>query len=349
VPEIQKIPTMFDSPEVDFAISAVREAGLLVRRVQRELVSPGITKQDRSPVTVADFATQAVVAKRLGDRFPEHLLIGEESTAVLRTEAGRELVPQIARFVGECIPDATEEQACEWIDRGNLDKESSTPPQTFWTLDPVDGTKGFLRGDQYAVALALVADGEPQIGVLGCPQLVNAHQPEIGGAGSLVVAVRGKGTWFQPLAGESPKGSGNGDWQRLTVSTRSDLADARLMRSVESAHTNTGRIGAFISELGITAPSIPMDSQAKYAVLAAAQGDLLVRLISSAMPDYREMIWDQAAGSIVVTEAGGRVSDLDGKRLDFSQGRTLAKNRGVLGTNGLVHEAALEALRSIGA
>ena len=91
-----------------------------------------------------------------------------------------------------------------------------------------------------------------------------------------------------------------------------------------------------------------MDSQAKYAVLAAGEGDVLLRLISPSRPDYREKIWDQAAGSIVVTEAGGRITDLDGRSLDFSHGRTLAKNRGILATNGRLHDAILDGLRQIG-
>jgi 3'(2'), 5'-bisphosphate nucleotidase len=90
-----------------------------------------------------------------------------------------------------------------------------------------------------------------------------------------------------------------------------------------------------------------MDSQAKYAVLAAGVGDILVRLISPSRPDYRERIWDQAAGMIVVTEAGGRVTDLDGRPLDFSHGRTLAKNRGILATNGHLHDVVLAGLREI--
>jgi 3'(2'), 5'-bisphosphate nucleotidase len=81
--------------------------------------------------------------------------------------------------------------------------------------------------------------------------------------------------------------------------------------------------------------------------LAAGVGDVLVRLISPSRPDYRERIWDQAAGMIIVTEAGGRVTDLDGQPLDFSCGRTLAKNRGILATNGLLHVTILEALRVI--
>jgi 3'(2'), 5'-bisphosphate nucleotidase len=118
---------------------------------------------------------------------------------------------------------------------------------------------------------------------------------------------------------------------------------------VEKAHTNVDEIGQLAAVLGITAAPVAMDSQAKYAVLAAGAGDVLLRLLSPSRPDYREMIWDQAAGSIVVTEAGGRITDLDGRPLDFAQGRTLAKNRGVLATNGRLHDALLAGLRDIGA
>jgi 3'(2'), 5'-bisphosphate nucleotidase len=104
-----------------------------------------------------------------------------------------------------------------------------------------------------------------------------------------------------------------------------------------------------MAKLGVTAPPVAMDSQAKYAVLATGEGDVLLRLISRSSPDYRERIWDQAAGSIIVEEAGGRITDLDGQPLDFSQGRTLAKNRGIVATNGHLHDALLDGLRSIGA
>jgi 3'(2'), 5'-bisphosphate nucleotidase len=67
------------------------------------------------------------------------------------------------------------------------------------------------------------------------------------------------------------------------------------------------------------------------------------------MPDYKEKIWDQGAGSIVVEEAGGRISDLHGRALDFTAGRTLAKNRGILASNGALHEAVLKGLEKIGA
>ena len=328
---------MINSPRTDFTVAAVHEAALLVQQIQHELVSPALTKEDRSPVTVADFAAQAVIAKRLADQFPEEVLIGEESAAALQTESGRTLLPAVTQFVQRCFPEATDALVLEWIDRGTGD-----PPKSFWTLDPVDGTKGFLRGDQYAVALARIDTGRVEVGAVGCPELDIIHADAHRGRGTVAVAEVGQGAFYTTLDQQRA-------WQRLSVSDRTSPVDARLLRSVESAHTNSGAIGELIAVLGIGAPPVPMDSQAKYAVLAAGEGDVLLRLLSSSRPDYREMIWDQAAGSIIVAEAGGRVTDLDGKPLDFAHGRTLATNRGVLATNKKLHDAILQGLGQIGA
>jgi 3'(2'), 5'-bisphosphate nucleotidase len=290
----------------------------------------------------------------LAQRFPEAFLVGEESSAMLRMGDGKEALGQITRFVQEHLPEATPESICDWIDLG-----TGNPPANYWTLDPVDGTKGFLRGDQYAVALAYVENGQVRIGVLGCPELADANRPCKGAEGSLVVAVRGAGTFTQALDGMAPgslapsaetaPAADAGPWRSLGVSNRCEVATARLLCSVEKAHTDPSGIGALVSALEIAADPVPLDSQAKYALLAAGVGDVNLRLLSPARLDYREKVWDQAAGSIVVEEAGGRVSDLDGKPLDFSQGRTLAANRGVLATNGYLHDAILSGLKQIGA
>ncbi len=327
----------FDQSEVQFAIDAVREAAQLVRCVQKKMVGGALAKDDKSPVTVADFAAQAIVAKRLAERFPDAVLVGEESAQMLRDSDGQETLGQIVKFVQSLFPEATPGAVCDWIDRGAGD-----PPADYWTLDPVDGTKGFLRGDQYAVAFAKVENGQVQIGALGCPELAEASRPDKGGVGSVLIAARGRGSWMQPLDGAA-------GWIPLKVDQRIDVSQARLLCSVEKAHTDIGGIGALVSTLGITADPVPLDSQAKYAVLAAGAGDVNLRLLSPSRPNYREMIWDHAAGSIVVEEAGGRATDLDGKPLDFSHGRTLATNRGMLATNGHLHDAILAGLKQIGA
>jgi len=344
------MPSPIDCSKARFAIAVVREAAQLIRRVQSEMIVDSsekggssekgvLAKDDKSPVTVADFAAQAIVGLRLAETFPEMGFVGEESADALRTDEGKTTLQQVTHFVQQIVPTATSDQICDWIDRG-----AGEPTDEFWTLDPVDGTKGFLRGDQYAVALGFIRNGEVRVGALGCPELAEASRSDRGGPGSLLVARRGNGTWLSSLNDANVDGNGD-NWKQLNVSDRATAADARLLCSVEKAHTDTGGIGLLIKTLQITADPVPMDSQAKYAVLAAGGGDVNLRLISPKMPDYRERIWDQAAGSIVVEEAGGRVTDLDGRPLDFSQGRTLATNRGVLATNGHLHEALLAGLR----
>ncbi|MCY4262785.1 MAG: hypothetical protein OXC97_05670 [Candidatus Dadabacteria bacterium] len=86
-----------------------------------------------------------------------------------------------------------------------------------------------------------------------------------------------------------------------------------------------------------------MDSQCKYAVLA--RGDASIYFRPPPRKDYRENIWDHAAGYIIVREAGGTVTDSSGKSLDFSLGRQLRQNRGILATNGAIHDAVVWAVK----
>jgi 3'(2'), 5'-bisphosphate nucleotidase len=323
--------------QLGFALKAVRQAALLVKKIQAEMVTEALTKGDKSPVTVADFAAQAAVARLLQSTYPDDPLVGEENAEALQTPEEAATLEKITEFVGTQIRNATQKQVIDLINYGIAE-----PGKHFWTLDPIDGTKGFLRGEQYAVALALVVDGKVELGVLGCPNLTEGYKQEIGGPGSLILAQRGEGAWTTPLTGSL-------DLKQLHVSDIATPAEARFLRSVESGHTNVTQIDVIAEKMGVAAEPVRLDSQAKYAILASGAGDAYFRLISPKMPDYKERIWDQAAGSIVCEEAGGTVTDLDGKPLDFTQGRTLANNRGILATNGKVHAAALEAIKTAGA
>jgi 3'(2'), 5'-bisphosphate nucleotidase len=189
-PECEKITgTMIDldHPEIGFAIGALKDAAQLAQKIQREMAPTALTKEDKSPVTVADFAVQALLGRSLETAFPEDTLVAEEDSATLRGTPQQDIQNQVVESVAHSVPDATLEQVYQWIDRGG--KETG---HRFWTLDPIDGTKGFLRGDQYAVALALVVKSEVQIGALACPNLEG---------GSLIIAVRDKGCWRAHLTG----------------------------------------------------------------------------------------------------------------------------------------------------
>lgn len=322
-----------DQPEIRFALEMAEAACRIGKRVQAEMNVEGIAKSDLSPVTVADYAIQAFVGRRLREQFPDHRLVGEESAEALRTDDSAEARRLVCEAVRREIPEADEAAVCDWIDYGAAEAVGS-----YWTIDPIDGTKGYLRGDQYAAALAFLRDGEVLLGALGCPNLDSACRARTGD-GAILVAARGEGAYARPLSG--------GVLQRIACSKQSDPAQARLLRSVEKGHTNLSDTDLIAQALGVIADPVPMDSQAKYAVLAAGGGEMLLRLLSPKMPDYKEKIWDQAAGAIVLEEAGGRITDLSGRPLDFSQGRTLANNAGVFASNGILHDAGLAAIAQV--
>ena len=198
------------------AIGAVRRASVVCRAVQERLVDEhAIEKRDRSPVTVADFASQAVVCAALTDQFPDIPIVGEEDSAALRDESMASLRDAVVEHVG-----AEEQQVLAWIDRGAHDGSADR----YWALDPIDGTKGFLRREQYAVALALIDRGRVVMGALACPQMDEA--------GVIAAAITGTGARAMTL---------DGDWataKPIKVTAAAATADARFCESVESAHSD---------------------------------------------------------------------------------------------------------------
>ena len=112
-----------------------------------------VKKADRSPVTVADFGAQAFICQAIGEAFPKDAIVAEEDSQELRKD------PQLMQRVTGYVNSFTEgslsnKTVCDLIDRGG-----GEVGERFWTLDPIDGTKGFLEGGPYAIALALIVDG----------------------------------------------------------------------------------------------------------------------------------------------------------------------------------------------
>ncbi|MEM9459561.1 MAG: 3'(2'),5'-bisphosphate nucleotidase [Myxococcota bacterium] len=318
--------------EVQVALAAVRQAATVCRAVQRDVDPLTLEKKDRSPVTVADFASQALVARALLDAFADDALVGEEDAAALREPANAERRAQVHGRVA-AIVDAREDDVLRWIDHGQGDASQARR----WVLDPVDGTKGFLRGEQYAVALALLVDDAVEVAVLGCPNLplrADAGAP----VGTAFVAVRGQGAQVAPLFDDAKP-------QPIRVSARADLSTVRLCESVESGHSAHDLSAQVVERLGLRAEPVRLDSQAKYGVVARGDAELYLRLPTR--KDYVEKIWDHAAGACVVQEAGGTVTDVDGRPLDLGHGRHLAQNRGIVASHGPHHARVLETLRAL--
>jgi len=315
------------------AIEAVIKACSLCRAVQAaHLLGGVIDKEDKSPVTVADFGAQAVVSDHLAATFPHDPLVGEEDSGLLRQPENATIKETMLRHVRLISPRLKDKDIFAALDRGNAEGGSEG---RFWALDPIDGTKGFLRGDQYAVALALIEDGRVRLGVLGCPSLPLLSLQ--GQGGSLFVGVRGLGSAIRAIDRDEER--------KITVADISNPSEALFCESFESAHSSHGDMGQIVKLLGVRKPPLRMDSQAKYGILARGDGTVYLRLPTKKA--YVEKIWDHAAGCILVEEAGGKVTDLAGNPLDFSHGKTLVKNKGVIATNGKLHQVVLEAVKSV--
>lgn len=321
------------SLELKAAKEAVAKAASLCREAQADLNAVGtLDKADKSPVTIADYGAQALVLDSLAKAFPDYPATGEEDASDLLKAENAGLLEQIAARVGKVDPDLNQTSIISAIERGSYPGGASN---RFWTLDPIDGTKGFLRGDQYAIALGLIEDGEVVVGVLGCPNLPTDPSDPNSKRGCLLFASKGQGAFQSPiddLHSTSP----------IACDQISDPSEAVFCESAESGHTAHGRSAKILEALNSKSTPFRMDSQCKYAAVARGQASIYLRLPTR--PGYEEKIWDHAAGYLILQESGGRISDTLGKPLDFSLGRTLKNNKGVIATSTQVFEAVLQAV-----
>jgi len=324
------------------AIQAVRQAATVCRAVQSRITPDVLEKKDKSPVTVADFGSQAVICRQLRAAFADDPIIGEEDAAELRQPDQAPLLQQVVQHVTDAVGEpADAASVCQWIDFGG----ASDPGARLWTLDPIDGTKGFLRKQQYAISLALLIDGEVTVAAVGCPNLgeqVGDDPAAIDPRGTLFVAVRGQGAVALPLDADGGDDAG----RPVTVSATTDPAAAKFCESVEAGHSSHDDSAEVARRLNITAPGVRLDSQAKYVIVGRGEADIYMRLPTR--PGYVEKIWDHAGGALVVEEAGGKVTDVHGKPLEFQHGSGLVNNTGVIVTNGRLHDAVIEALGAVG-
>jgi 3'(2'), 5'-bisphosphate nucleotidase len=354
-----------ESPEVQFALEVIQFGAELATRVRIESSVKAIIKPDHSPVTLADMSIQAIAGALLEQYLPEAVLVAEEDADHLRAPEGTEDLEKVTGYVHSFFPHARPDRVCRWIERGNPNSPfkklkvnwaspgsphseengcqgGGKPLGSFWTLDPIDGTKGFLRGGQYATGLALIKDGQVELAAIGCPELeLEAYKALGKGVG--IFAVRGGGCRAFSLDDiEDPR-----RWIPLKVSACGETDKARVLDSFDPDHKNAEKDRRIREALGVRAEPAVLDSMAKQVVLASGGAEIFFRTLPKHRPGHREKIWDVAAGALAIEEAGGRVTDLNGEELDFSAGLTLARNPGFVATNGLLHEAVLEALEKV--
>ncbi|CAF2087822.1 BnaA06g23130D [Brassica napus] len=337
----------------DEMLAAAKKAVSLAARLSNEvrkslLVSDVWNKSDDSPVTVADYGSQAVVSIVLERELKNEpvSLVAEEDSAELRKVAAETVLARITELVKDTL--ATDESyaasplssddVLTAIDSG---KSEGGPKGRHWVLDPIGGTRGFIRGEQYAIGLALLVDGKVVLGVMACPKLplastaagVNTNKSSPEKVGCLFFGAVGTGAYVQSLnALDSPP-------VKVEVSSNDDPAKASFF---ESYHTPVPIHNTIATKLGIKESPIKINSQTKYAALSRGDGEVYLRFTRKARP---ESIWNHAAGSILVSEAGGKVTDAAGNPLDFSKGKYLDYKRGIVVTTQKLLPRLLKAVR----
>ncbi len=183
-----------------------------------------------------------------------------------------------------------------------------------WYVDPIDGTHNYLRGvPVFATLLAVERDGELQAGVISAPALHGRW-----------FAWRGGGAWA------SGGGSSDDAARRIAVSKIDDVADAQILYAGTQDIVSSGCAPGFGRLLSAAWRERGFGDFWGYTLLAEGAAEAMVEVGLS--------IWDTAAPTIIVEEAGGRVTDFDGRRA--LEGGTF------LATNGVLHSEILARLTS---
>ncbi|KAE8335071.1 hypothetical protein BDV24DRAFT_169580 [Aspergillus arachidicola] len=333
--------------ELRIASLAVQRASTLTKVVQRDLEIDTIHKPDGSPVTIADFAAQAILVSVFRHYFPNDVFVGEESASMLRDD------PVLARRVWELVstmtrvdddaetdgqalvvmPQSIEEMLGAINIGGDGDGAGS---QRTWLLDPIDGTATFMRGQQYAVSVALVEDGEQKVGVVGCPNLsfksTSVHEDvDRDGYGMMLFAVRGQGAYKRQMTlsslGPSQKTSLS-PWQRM--GERITFTESSISGVIHQEKHK------FIRDILFANSVVDLYSmQVKYAALAIGACNAMIRLPKD--KDYRFPAWHHAGGVLIFEESGGKVTDLYGRPFNYALGRRLADNEGLVAAKPVLH------------
>lgn len=329
-----------------------------------------LDKVDNTPVTVADFGVQALISLELGRLFPNIPLVGEENARQLRSEYEEKRASSdpknslVETIVDALSPVVSRNLDCETvldaIDRG---AQAVNPDQrSYWVLDPIDGTRGFLRGGNalYVVGLALVLEGKPVLGVMGCPNVAiryssdrsriqmastyfGCRDDETYQRGLIMTATLGGGCWVKPITEDSTS--------IMTEVARSDsIADSWFCISDNEVWSKTLLAQALEGKnLEKETQVLPLCCGSLCKYFALALGSVSAFLLQAG-PSTPLKVWDHASGVICVSEAGGRVSDLEGTALEslIGNGKDIftVEGGGVFASNKALHDLLLRDIRN---
>ncbi|MEL6149239.1 MAG: inositol monophosphatase family protein [Chloroflexota bacterium] len=294
-------------------IGATQQAATLCRTIQARGFNAS-SKDDDSPVTIADYGTQALICRAIQQHFPGEAVIGEEGGDAFKELVSAEGQAQVASLIGSILgQDVSVPDVIGWLDYGRDVTSART-----WVIDPIDGTVGFVNGRYYAICVGVMHDLVPLEAVVGLPR------SPIDTDGTIIFT-DGETVTAMGMDGDNRRGvqaSQRGATDEILI------VDSIKLSEPEAAEAKRVRMAARIDGARMEL----YDSQLKYAMIAAGYGDVFVRLPRDTQADPHK-IWDHASGAALLRAAGGKITDVMGMPLDFSQGTTLP-HLGFVATNG---------------
>lgn len=371
--------------ELKIAQLAIQRASIVSKNILKDYHNlyskKTITKQDHSPVTIADYAVQAVVIQSITENFPNDKFVAEETSQDLidRQDLQELIVKYIEKSDSEFFTNfgnvnesyklrkmKGKQEIIENLSKGGFSGNSDNQDQRFWVLDPIDGTKGFLRNQQFSLCLALIDKKKIRVGVNGCPNLpknikqtIENHDfskngnfkldekytnTEAGNLGLLFFASENTGSFVHDLySGVTAESSQKIYMDKLKM--RKSIEDCIVVEGVEIGHSDHKTQLRIKEMLNIpNSRTINLDSQVKYCLLAYGVSDVYLRLPIDM--NYREKIWDHSSGYLLVKESGGVTTDMNGIALDFNQGRYLPSS-GIIAGSEPFHSEIIDAIKKI--
>lgn len=295
--------------ELQLASDLVRKSSEITEWF-RETGFKTIEKKDHSPVTLADYAAQIFINHNLMNRFPSDQLIAEEHI--------EDLSDRQEELIKKCFQDLNI----------SIKKFESTinyrgiPSERQWTIDPVDGTKGFIENLSYSIGIGFMINSEPIVCAIGAPNYDER--------GSAV---------FRAELGEGSQVSFTGnEFKSITSSFQADLKKARVCISLHNVSTATL---SFLDKMEIKKSNrLAMDGMGKFCKVAEGKYDFYIHLKRNMMYS-----WDFCPGDLLVREAKGNSTDIRGNRLKFKEKNCIITAPGYLFSNNKLSKVILPLLK----
>ena len=285
-------------------------------------------KIDNTPVTLADYGSQIIILFQLINQFSLDSFISEENLSELYKHK-KQQVTEICKLVRYIFPEINIKDI--------LSHESKVHPygKRVWVIDPLDGTKGFIYNRQFSVAIALIENNKIKLGILACPKINKLNSIKYNDEGGYTFfAEQGKGAFFISAH--------NKLIQKININNKVKNVNVLYAESFDSSHINKQIHDQVANLLHIKDHVVKVDSQIKYALVAS--GDVSFYLRFPRHRDYKEYIWDHAAGQAIVEEAGGTVTDVFGNKIAYEKSNKLSKNFGIVASHGWIHDDIVKIL-----